>query len=723
MRNPDRFVAVALIGGLAACAGAHQDPAHPWVYPSARTVEQIDDYFGTKVADPYRWLEEADTPDSKIWPEVSKWIEEENKLTFGFLNAIPERDSIHARLTKMWNYERYGLPEKNGSRYFYTKNDGLQNQSVLYVTEALDGTPRVLLDPNTLRADGTVAIAGLEVTDDGKLMAYGTAEAGSDWNVWKVRDVETGKDLPDEIRWVKFGGASWTNDSKGFFYARFDEPKPGEDLKSVNKSQKIYHHALGDAQAKDTLVYERPDQPEWYLFGQVTDAGDYLVINLEPGSKVENGVAYKDLSKPGSPVVELLNKFDAQYAVVANDGPTFFVRTNLDAPHFRLVAINVNHPEKAAWKEVIPQREEVLQGVSLVGDRFFASYLRDATTQVRVHDIAGKHIRDVEFPGLCTASGFGGKRTDTETFYSFSSYTVPGAVYRYDVASGKSEVFKQPKVSFNPADFETKQVFYKSKDGTRVPMFITHKKGLKLDGSNPTLLYGYGGFNIPLTPGFSPATAVWLEMGGVYVVANLRGGSEYGEGWHEGGMKLNKQNVFDDFISAAEWLVQNKYTSPKKLAIQGGSNGGLLVGACMTQRPELFGACLPAVGVMDMLRFHTFTVGWGWVGDYGSSADGPQFKSLYAYSPYHNIKDGTCYPPTMITTADHDDRVYPAHSFKFAARMQAAQSKAKECANPILIRIEVRAGHGAGKPTGKRIDEAADTWAFLVKTLDMKISQ
>lgn len=726
VRSVTSLIAMAGLLGMVGCAGQthsskptasaavmsapHAAGQPAFAYPAARTEEVSDTYHGTKVADPYRWLEDPDSPESRAW------IEAENKITFGYLESIPQRSSIKERLTRLWNYEKYGTPGKEGGRYFYTKNDGLQNQSVLYVAESLEATPRVLIDPNTLRADGTAALAGTSITDDGKLMAYGIAEAGSDWNVWKVRDVATGQDLPDEIRWVKFGGASWKKDGSGFFYSRFDEPKPGQALEDLNKSQKIYYHKLGDPQSQDVLVYGRPDQPEWYIFGGVTEDGRFLVINVEPGSKVENGLFYKDLSKPDSPVVELLNKFDSQYSFVGNDGDTFWVKSDLDAPRGRVWAININHPERSAWKEVIPQTRNALQGVSVTGDRFFCNYLEDAKSLVTVHDLNGKHLTDVKFPGICTAGGFGGKRTDTETFYSFSGYNTPTQIFRYDIPSGKSELFRAAKVEFNPGDFETKQVFYKSKDGTKVPMFITSKKGLKKDGKNPTLLYGYGGFNISVTPGFSPTSIAWMEMGGVYAVANLRGGGEYGEDWHQGGIKLKKQNVFDDFIGAAEYLVDQKYTSPSKLAIQGGSNGGLLVGACVNQRPDLFGAAIPQVGVMDMLRFHKFTVGWGWVGDYGSSDDAEQFGALQKYSPYHNLKKGTCYPATMVTTADHDDRVVPAHSFKYAAALQAAQG----CNNPVLIRIDVRAGHGAGKPTGKRIEEAADILSFLVKSLDVQ---
>jgi prolyl oligopeptidase len=705
-----RYVVVALAGLAMVLPASAQ---HPIVYPPAPAVVHSDDYHGTNVPDPYRWLEEYSD-------QTNAWIEAQNALTFAYLESIPQRGAIRDRLTQLWNYEKYGLPRREGSRYFFSKNDGLQNQSVLYTAEGLHATPRVLLDPNALSKDGTVALAGASYTEDGSLMAYGLADAGSDWNTWKVRDVASGRDLPDEIRWVKFGGASWTKDGKGFFYSRFDAPPEGQALKTVNEYHKIYYHALGTPQEADVLVYERRDQPKWYLGGGVTDDGRFLVIYLNPGNKIENGVAYKDLSRPDSPVVELLTKFDAQYSVIDNDGETFWVSSDLEAPRRRVWAIDINRPQREHWKEVIPQAEDALQGVSVVGDRFFCSYLHDARTVVKIHDLSGRPVGEVKFPDIGTASGFGGKRKDTETFYAFSGYTTPVTIYRYDIKAASSEVYRKPEVPFDPSGYETVQRFFKSKDGTRVPMFIAHRKGLKLDGTNPTLLYGYGGFNISLTPGFSPAALDWMEMGGVYAVANLRGGGEYGEEWHRAGMRLNKQNVFDDFIAAAEFLIESRYTRPERLAIQGGSNGGLLVGAVLNQRPELFGAALPAVGVMDMLRFHKFTIGWGWVGDYGSADDPEEFRALYAYSPYHNIRSGVCYPPVMVTTADHDDRVFPGHSFKYAAALQAAQARAPGCSNPVLIRIETRAGHGAGKPTSKRIEEVADQWAFLVHSLGMK---
>jgi prolyl oligopeptidase len=690
-------------------AGITQQMIKPNNYPPARKSDQVDDYHGVKVADPYRWLEDLDSE------ETRNWVEAENKLSFGYLAAIPERNALKERLTKLWNYEKYGIPFKEGNRYFYTRNSGLQNQAVLYTVTSLDAQPQMVLDPNTLSADGTVALSGLQVSPDGKFIAYSLSASGSDWQEWKVRDVETSKDLSDHLKWVKFSGASWTRDGKGFFYSRYDEPK-GDTLKSTNYFQKVYFHKLGTLQTEDVLVYERPDQKDWLFGGTVTDDGNYLIITVFQGTDVKSRVYYKDLKAKDAPVVKLLDDFDAAYSFVANEGSRFWFQTDLQAPRGKLIEIDTAKPARSNWKVVVPEGKETLQGTSFVNNKFVLNYLKDAYTQVKIYDVNGKLVNEVGFPEIGSAAGFGGKATDKETFYAFTSFTTPTTIYRYDMTTGKSTIFRQPKVDFNPADYETKQVFYKSKDGTKVPMFITHKKGLKLDGNNPTFLYGYGGFNISLTPAFSVGNLVWMELGGVYAQPNLRGGGEYGEDWHQAGMKLKKQNVFDDFITAAQWLIDNKYTSAPKLAIGGGSNGGLLVGAALTQRPDLFGAALPAVGVMDMLRFQTFTIGWAWVSDYGSSDNPEEFKALYAYSPLHNIKPGTSYPPTMITTADHDDRVWPGHSFKFAAALQAAQAGDA----PILIRIETKAGHGAGKPTSKLIEETADRWAFLVKTLDMK---
>jgi prolyl oligopeptidase len=691
---------------------AAQSDGAPLVYPKAKTVDQVDDYHGTKVADPYRWLEDTDAADTH------DWVEAENKLTFSYLDQIPYRKAIREQLTKLWNYERFTAPQQQGGRYFYQHNNGLQNQNVLLVGESLNAEPRVLLDPNTLSSDGTVALAGTAISDDGKLMAYGTATSGSDWTEWHVRDVDTSKDLPDVIKWVKFSGASWTKDGKGFFYSRYDEPKEGTEMRGTNYFQKLYYHKLGTAQAEDKLIYERPDNKEMLFGGSVTDDGHYLIIHVSQGTSPKNRLYYKDLTQPDSQVVKLLDDFDARYSFVDNDGPVFWIQTDLDATRGRVIAIDTRSPEKSKWKTVVPQGKDKLENVSVVDNVFLLDYLKDARTEVRVHDLQGRFLRNVDLPGIGTAAGFGGKRTDKETFYAFTSFTAPSTVYRYDPAAGKSSVFKQPKVDFDPAQYETKQVFYNSKDGTRVPMFLTYKKGLKLDGQNPTLLYAYGGFDISLTPFFSVPNLVWLEMGGIYAQPNLRGGGEYGEDWHLAGTKAKKQNVFDDFIAAAQWLITNKYTSTPKLAIRGASNGGLLVGACLTQRPDLYGAALPEVGVMDMLRFHKFTIGWAWTSDYGSSDSPEDFKALYAYSPLHNLKPGTRYPPTLIATSDHDDRVVPGHSFKFAATMQADQAGPA----PVLIRIETKAGHGAGKPISKIIDEMADSWGFLGHNLNMQVA-
>ncbi len=690
---------------------AAQTSSSPLVYPQARRSDQVDDYHGTKVADPYRWLEDTDSA------ETHSWVEAENKLTFGYLEQIPYRQAIRDRLTKLWNYERFTVPHQEGGRYFFQHNNGLQNQNVLLVAESLNAEPRVLLDPNTLSSDGTVALAGDAVSDDGKLMAYALAASGSDWNEWHVRDVDTGKDLPDDLKWVKFSGASWTKDNKGFYYSRYDEPK-GAALREANYFHKLYYHRLGTAQSDDKLIYERPDNKELGFAGNVTDDGHYLVITVWQGTSPKNRLYYKDLTQPDSQVVRLLDDFDAQYIFIDNDGPIFWFQTDLDAPRGRVIAIDTRHPERTSWKTVVPQGADKLQFANVVDNSFFLGYLKDARTEVRVHDLSGALLRNVDLPGIGTAAGFGGKRKDKETFYAFTSFISPTTVYRYDPQAARSAVFRQPKVDFDPTRYETKQIFYTSKDGTRVPMFLTYKKGLTLDGENPTLLYAYGGFDIDLTPAFSVPNAVWLEMGGIYAQPNLRGGGEYGEEWHQAGMKLKKQNVFDDFIAAAEWLIANKYTSTPKLAIRGGSNGGLLVGACLTQRPDLFGATLPEVGVMDMLRFHKFTIGWAWTSDYGSSDDPEEFKALYAYSPLHNLKPGTKYPPTLIATSDHDDRVVPGHSFKFAATMQADQAGPA----PVLIRIETKAGHGAGKSITKLIDETADTWSFVAHNLNMKVN-
>ena len=674
-------------------------------YPSTRKVDVVETLHSVKVPDPYRWLEDLDSP------ETREWVQAQNAVTFPYLKTLLDRERLKDELTSLWNYERYGLPEKEGNFYFFTLNTGLQNQGVLYVSEGLDGDPRLLLDPNTLSEDGTVSLAGTAVSPDGKYLAYGISTGGSDWREWRVRKVDTARDLSDRIEWVKFSGASWTGDGKGFFYSRYAKPK-GDILEEANYFQKIYYHQIGEPQEKDRLVYERRDHKNWGLRGVVTDDGRYLIIGVSQGTDERNRVYYQDLNGSGE-VVELLDDFDASYAFLGNQGPLFWFRTDLDAPRGRVIQIDTRRPQREHWVELVPQADHTLREVSVLNHSFVLSYLRDAHSYVEICQLSGKKIRALELPGIGAVAGFNGKIDDRETFYRFSSYVDPGTIYLYDLGTGKSTIYRESTIKFDASAYETAQVYYKSKDGTRVPMFITCREGLELNGKNPTLLYGYGGFNIPMTPRFSVSNAVWIRNGGVYAVANLRGGGEFGEEWHQAGMKANKQNVFDDFIAAAEWLIEMKYTSTQHLGIAGGSNGGLLVGACLTQRPDLFGATLPAVGVMDMLRFHKFTIGWAWVSDYGSPDDPEDFQSLYAYSPYHNIRDGVEYPPTLVTSADHDDRVVPSHSFKFAARLQEAQRGS----SPVLIRIATRAGHGSGKPTSMQIEEAADRLAFLATHL------
>ena len=683
-------------------------------YPSTKRIDHVDDYHGVMVPDPYRWLEN----DVRTSKEVASWVAAENKVTNAYLATIPEREFIKKRLTELWNYEKYSAPFKAGGRYFFTKNDGLQNQSVLYTQDSLDGEPRVLLDPNTWSRDGTVALAGLSVSDDGKYLAFGKAEAGSDWVTWRVQDIATGKILADELKWTKFTDADWSHDGKGFFYSRYDEPKKGETFQGRVFNPKLCYHRVGTAQADDVIVYRRPDQPEWGFQTNVSEDGRYLIITIWKGTDNRYRITYRDLGEPLAMAVDLIENFDNNYSFIGNEGPIFFFRTDVDAPRGRVIAIDTRKPARENWKEVIPQAKDNLTSVHLVGNQFVANYLKDAHTQVKMFELDGTFVREVTFPTIGTAGGVGGRRTDTETFYTFSSFATPPSIYRYDMITGKSKLLRQAKVKFNPDDYEVKQVFYPSKDGTKIPMFICHRKGLKINGNTPTLLYGYGGFNISLTPQFSISRLQWMEMGGIFALANIRGGGEYGKEWHQAAVKLKRRVAHDDFIAAGEWLIANKYTNRKKLAIQGGSNGGMLVGACLVRRPDLYGACLPAVGVMDMLRFHKFTAGRYWVDDYGSSDDPEQFKVLYSYSPYHNLKKGTHYPATLVTTADTDDRVVPSHSFKFIAMLQYCQGGKA----PVLARIETRAGHGAGRPTSKIIEEVADQWAFLVKNLHMKVA-
>lgn len=709
------LLALASLVFTAACATpGHDDNDRtrrtPLAYPDAPRSATVDVYHGVEVPDPFRPLEDPDAPETRVW------IEAQNAVTTAYLERIEARDRIRSRLTDLWNYERFGLPHKSGGRYFWSYNDGLADQNLIYVADSLDAEPRVLFDPNELSDDGTVALADYEIGRDGKLAAYAISVSGSDWREIKVRDIETGDDLDDHIRWAKFTGIAWKKDGSGFYYSRYDAPTDGDELEGVNYFQKLYFHTIGTPQAEDTLIYERPEHKDWGFSGAVTDDGRYLLISVWQGTDERNRLYYQDL-ETGGPVVKLLDDFDASYDPVGNDGSVFWVRTNLDAPLGRVIAIDIDNPGRENWREVIPETTDTLQSVSVVGERLVAQYLKDARSEVRIHKLDGSSARTVELPGVGTAGGFAGKRDDSETFYSFASYTVPTTIYRYDIATGTHSIFRQPEIDFDMSRYVTRQVFYESKDGTRVPMFITHRAGLELDGTNPAHLYGYGGFNIPLPPRFRVETLVWLEMGGIYAVANLRGGGEYGREWHQAGTKLQKQNVFDDFTSAARYLIDSGYTSSEKLAISGGSNGGLLVGACITQNPDLFGAAVPRVGVLDMLRFPKFTIGWAWVSDYGSPEVEEEFRALHAYSPLHNLEAGTEYPPTLIVTADHDDRVVPAHSFKFAAAMQEAQAGS----NPVLIRIETKAGHGAGKPVSKQIEEATDILGFMAHELGVRV--
>jgi prolyl oligopeptidase len=678
--------------------------------PMTRRDETTYALHGVEIADPYRWLEDPNHP------EVRAWVEEQNRVTFAALEELPARPRIQRRLTELWDYERLGVPFIEGGRIFFSKNDGLQNQAVLYTADALDAPARVLLDPNGLSADGTVALMGMAVSRDGARLAYGLSASGSDWMEWRVRDVATGEDLPDLVRWVRFSGAAFTPDGQGFYYSRYDEPAPGEAHTAVALNQKLCFHRIGTPQTEDLLVYERPDQPEWGFGASVTDDGRYLVVSVWHGTSPRNRLFYRDLDVDG-PIVELLADNDAAYHFAGNEGTRFFIHTDLDAPRGRLIEIDLGRPERAAWRELVPQTDDTLQGVSHVGGRFFASYLADAHSRVRAHALDGTPLGDIALPGLGTAVGFGGRPTDDVTFFAYTGFTTPTRIYRHDVAAGVSTLHFAPKVAFDPEAYETRQVFYRSKDGTRVPMFLAHRRGLVADGDQPVYLYGYGGFNIPLTPAFDPSRLLWMELGGVLAVANLRGGGEYGEDWHQAGCGRNRQNVFDDFIAAAEHLVATGLTRPSKIAIAGSSNGGLLVGACLAQRPELFGAALPDVGVLDMLRFHKFTIGWAWISDYGSPDDPDDFQVLRAYSPLHNLRPGAAYPPTLITTADTDDRVVSAHSYKFAAALQAAQGGPA----PILLRVDVKAGHGAGKPTAKVIAVNADRLAWLTHVLGMTL--
>jgi prolyl oligopeptidase len=682
-------------------------------YPLTRKDAVVDDYFGTPVADPYRWLEDPNSPETRAW------VEAQNAITHAFLERLPARDRIHRRLTELWDYIRYGVPSREGRWYVFARNDGLQNQAVIYKAAALDAPPEVLIDPNLLSSDGAVALGTLSFSHDGRFVAYSVSAGGSDWVDWRVRDVASATDLPDVVRWSKFSGAAWLHDSSGFFYGRYAAPAEGDTYSGVNKHQQVYFHALGTTQDEDRLVYARPDQPDWGFAAGVTDDGRYLVLTQWEGTHRESRIFVRDLQDPRSEIVPFLDRFDASYAVVGNDGPVFYVVTDKDAGRNRMVTIALARPGQESWTDVIPELpgQDVLSGAVMIGQRFLTVVRSDAHDRLLVYSKTGLFEAEIRLPTLGSIAGVHAKRDDREAFYAFTAFTHPTTIYRHDPDTGVSTIFKAPEARFTPGDYETTQVFYSSKDGTAVPMFLVHRRDVNRRGELPTLLYGYGGFDVSLTPQFSPGVLAWLDMGGLYAQPNLRGGGEYGKAWHDAGRLANRQNVFDDFIAAAEYLIEQGYTNPARLAINGGSNGGLLVGAVMTQRPDLFAAAVPQVGVLDMLRFHRFTIGWAWTSDYGSSDTRDGFETLMRYSPLHNITPGTAYPATLVTTADHDDRVVPAHSHKFTATLQAAQAGDA----PILARIDTRAGHGAGKPTTKQIDERADVFAFLAHILQMDV--
>jgi len=678
-------------------------------YPEVKKDSISDDYFGTTVTDPYRWLENDTSA------ETAEWVKAQNEVTFDYLSQIPYRQEIEDRLTKLWNYEKVGSPFKQGDYYLMYKNDGIQNQSVLYYQKGLDGKQEVLLDPNKLSDDGTASINGMGFSDDSKYMAYGISRAGSDWVEINVMNLESKEKLADVVNWVKFSGISWEKD--GFYYSAYDQPTEGSDYSGKNEFHKVYYHKLGTEQVVDKLIYEDKEHPQRNVGAGVTDDEKYLEVSTSESTN-GNTLMLKNLETDGE-LITLVDNFDTDNYVIDHLGEgKFLVQTNYEAPNNRICLVDINEPLQNQWQDFIPEKDYVLRGVSIAGGKIIASYMKNVQSKIEIYDLEGKYLYDIELPGIGIA-GFSGKKKENTAFYSFSSYTYPTTIFKYDIENNASEVFFKPESPFKSEEYVTNQIFFKSKDGTEIPMFITHKKGIELDGNNPTFLYGYGGFNISITPRFSVINTVFLEQGGIYAVVNLRGGSEFGEAWHKAGWRLNKQNVFDDFIGAAEYLIANNYTSSGKLAVHGRSNGGLLAGAIMTQRPDLMKVAIPGVGVLDMLRYHKFTIGWAWAGEYGSSEqDEANFKNLYAYSPLHNVKDGTAYPATMVVTADHDDRVVPAHSFKFISELQAKHKGE----NPVLIRVDVDAGHGAGKPTEKVIEEWADVWSFVLWNTNAKVS-
>ncbi|ELR70945.1 Prolyl endopeptidase [Fulvivirga imtechensis AK7] len=697
MKQLTAFIFLAII--FIACEKKEKE-TQSFTYPKTAKVDTVDIYFDTEVPDPYRWLEDDRSE------QTAQWVKAQNEVTFSYLNNIPFRDNIKQRLQDVFNYERLSAPNKHGDYYYFYKNDGLQNQSVLYRKKELEGVPEVFIDPNKFKEDGTISLAGTSFTKDGSLFGYLISEGGSDWRKAIVINTETMEQVGDTLRDIKFSGLSWKG-NEGFFYSSYDKPKEGSVLSGKTQIHKVYYHKLGTPQSEDQLIFGGESQPRRYAGGYVTEDGQYLVITAAQSTS-GNELYIKDLSRPASKIITIIGNDENDHYVLDNEGSRLLIHTNLNAPNNRIVEVDASNPTPENWKNVIPETENVLSA-NTVGGKIFANYTIDVKTAVKQYDMKGKLEREVELPGIGTAWGFGGKKEDKELYYNFTSFTYPPTIFKYDIASGASELYEQPKIDFNPDEYETKQVFYESKDGTKVPMFIVHKKGIELNGKNPTYLYAYGGFNVSLNPTFSTSRIVWLENGGIYAQPNLRGGGEYGEKWHKAGTKMQKQNVFDDFIAAGEYLIKNNYTSSDYLAIAGGSNGGLLVGATMTQRPDLAKVAFPAVGVMDMLRYHKFTAGAGWASDYGTAEDSKEmFEYLHAYSPVHNLQEGVAYPATMVTTADHDDRVVPAHSFKFAATLQENH----EGNNPVLIRIETDAGHGAGTPISKTIEQQADMYAF-----------
>lgn len=697
--------ATLLLSGIMVMSCAPQQKK--LVYPQTAKVDTVDVYFGTEVPDPYRWLEN-DTSAA-----TAAWVEAENKVTNEYLSQIPFREQLLQRLTTLADYEKIGAPFKKHGKYYFFKNDGLQNQSVLYVQDSLDGEPRVFLDPNQLSADGTVALTGIFFSNDGKYAAYTISRSGSDWSEIYVMDATTGQLLEDHIEWAKFTGAAWKGD--GFYYSAYDAPAKGKEFSNVNENHKIYYHKIGTPQDQDELIYQNTQQPKRFYSAE-TSKDERVLFVYESGAGRGNNLFFKDLTKTNAPLIQLTTDFDYQYNPVEVIGDKIYLYTNYGAPKNRIMVADIRNPKLGNWTELVPEAESVLSGATVIGGKLFLTYDKDASNHTYVYEMNGKQLHKIKLPSLGSVS-FSGTKDDKECFFGFTSFTIPGAIYKYDMDNNTYELYRAPKVEFNSDDFITEQAFFPSKDGVMIPMFLTYKKDLNRDGNNPVFLYGYGGFGVSLNPGFSTSRIPFLENGGIYAQVNLRGGNEYGEEWHIAGTKMQKQNVFNDFISAAEYLINNEYTNPEKIAIVGGSNGGLLVGACMTQRPELFKVAIPQVGVMDMLRYHKFTIGWNWASDYGTSEDSKEmFEYLKGYSPLHNLKPGVKYPATLITTADHDDRVVPAHSFKFAATLQ----ECNDGTNPTLIRIDSKAGHGAGKPMTKVLEEQTDVYGFIMYNMGMK---